>query len=59
MAYDDSFFHKDQANAGSFFNGSRFAGMQALADANGGLYDITLHQKHRYESYKTCIATNP
>ncbi|KAL8279023.1 hypothetical protein RQP46_008481 [Phenoliferia psychrophenolica] len=59
MAYDDEYFHKGVGNAGGFFNGTRFAKLQAFADANGGLYTLDTIGQHRQAAYQECIATNP
>ncbi|KAM0752570.1 hypothetical protein T439DRAFT_371403 [Meredithblackwellia eburnea MCA 4105] len=60
MAYDDSYFHRTSFNSGAFFNGNRFATMQALADSQfGGLYSMEFQQEHRYRAYQDCVASNP
>ncbi|KAL8290213.1 hypothetical protein RQP46_003152 [Phenoliferia psychrophenolica] len=53
MAYDDEWFHRtNPVNAGSHFNGTRWAELQAVADQNGGLFDIDFHSTNKFLGYK-------
>ncbi|KAI5477270.1 hypothetical protein MNV49_006566 [Pseudohyphozyma bogoriensis] len=60
---DGSMFYTDEAfppnHVGNVANSVKWQQATAIANGNGGLFDLTTSSEIRYSNYQECVSTNP